>query len=293
MGMGVLIEYALLNDKETPIHIKNAYKDPVLRYYCEGCKEELIVRHGVEKRKHFAHKSNGSHCLVSIKGNGESIIHKYWKQHYASLSEILLPFYSLDKKENKLVIKWARHKIKSSVMEKSFKLRDGRTLRPDVLLTLENGKQIALEIWFTNKKAYKYKWAFAEVGVPAYEIRVKGANEEDNEISILYSPDEYSLRESINDDLVAAEIERADNFVQSIYRVVEKWEKKNRWKATVPRYTYYLKRANDEEEEEEPFLFRTTYKTYLRVLQSYGRLFEIREAASLVRRIEKDKQGLI
>lgn len=66
----LLYEYAK-DEHDVYTHIDNALKGHC--YRCIECGEQLIIKDGSKKRKHFAHKSN-SNC------NGESYIHKIWKK---------------------------------------------------------------------------------------------------------------------------------------------------------------------------------------------------------------------
>ncbi len=65
-----LYEYAE-NEHGVLTHIDDALKGHC--YRCIVCGETLIIKEGLKKRKHFAHKSN-SNC------DGESYIHKIWKK---------------------------------------------------------------------------------------------------------------------------------------------------------------------------------------------------------------------
>ncbi|MBP5327566.1 MAG: hypothetical protein J6Y98_06640 [Bacteroidales bacterium] len=66
----LLYEYAK-NEHGVFTHIDDAIKGRC--YSCVECGEQLIIKEGSKKRKHFAHKSN-SNC------DGESYIHKIWKK---------------------------------------------------------------------------------------------------------------------------------------------------------------------------------------------------------------------
>lgn len=319
---GVLIEFAYLNDRETLISIDTAGKDRHLQYYCTECGEELTLRHGMDKRKHFAHKPH-TNCEVSRKGCGESIIHKYWKQFYAESEYIWIPrelvyetdlyiltpnekcaercsitpyglrYYPIDCKAYPIRIEMKPHyfekvKIVKAVKEKEFTLKDGRKIRPDVLLTLESGEIIALEIWVTNKKAEMYEWAYAELGIEAYEIEIAKDGQKHYPPKYLYSKKKKELIEGVWNKKLNASYLEADKFMKSIYKNVAKWDSSN-WfnRETVPRYNFYLVTSSGEN-----FLFRTTYRTFKQVKKSYGHLFEIKLENSLQRRILKDDMGL-
>lgn len=342
---GVLIEFAYLNDKQTLISIDTAGKDRHLQYYCTDCGEELTLRHGMDKRKHFAHRPH-TNCEVSRKGCGESIFHKYWKQYFSEQEFIWIPrnliyeyeptlaemdtvyisrngykytksVYRIaygeylgeeidihsgdygacsghhgygieecqERREVELIPQYfEKVRIVDAVKEKEFTLKDGRKIRPDVLLTLESGETVALEIWYTNKKTEQYQWAYAELGIEAYEVQITRDGTGHYEMKYLYSKKKKHLTEGIYNKKMNASYLRADNFGKSIYRTVAKWERSN-WfnKDTVPRYNFHLIRKNGRK-----LFFRTTYRTFKQVKKSYGHLYEIDPGNSLERRILKD-----
>lgn len=284
--MSVLIQYALLNDKKTPVHVRDAVKDRHFKYYCEECKEELVLRDGLVKQKHFSHKPS-TNCEVSKKGNGESIVHKYWKNHFASRSFIDLPYYELNEDQTDLTVQTATYNIKMAVTEKTFTLKNGKSIRPDIVLTLEDGRDVALEICYKSKKTYKHIQAFAELGLTAYEVRVY--EDKACEVKVLYSEGKILLTEQIQDNKVQKDKDRASTFTRSIYEIADKWEKKNRFIPTVKRYTYFLYSQHDD----TAYRFRTTYKTYLQVVKSYGKFYKISMSGNLQNRIAKDELKLL
>jgi hypothetical protein len=273
----VAIEYALLNDKETVIHIKDAKKDdPHLKYYCDECGGELLVRDGLIKVKHFAHKPGENlHCQARRRGSGESIIHKYWKQRLAKLRVLKYPVKVLNE-ELKEKIKFVSKPVIKSVMEKELKLDDGKILRPDILFTLEGGEQVAFEITYKNPKHSIYKQVYRKLRLHAVEVSVN--KDKVSGMSLLYSLGEEYFFPRKMEQKMKEDKECAPNFLRSIYGIVEKWELKN----DVPRYVYYLVDMNAPLGT-EGFLFFTTYKTYLRVQQSYGHLYRIHQSKSLKR----------
>lgn len=311
----VLIEFAYLNDKQTLISIDTAGKDQYLKYYCTECLEELTLRHGMDKRKHFAHRPN-TLCEVSRKGCGESIIHKYWKQYYAESEYIWIPrelVYEIDlyvlipsvetaemcvftrnglrcnSHEIKILPRYfEKVKIVNAVKEKEFTLRNGRKIRPDVLLTLDTGEKIALEIWVTNKKTQAYEYAYAELGIEAYEIQITKDGKSESPV-YLYSKRKKELMEDVWNKKMNASYLKADDFIKSIYRNVARWDKTN-WfnRIIVPRYTFHLI-----DKTGEKYLLRTTYKTYKQVKKSYGHRIEFEVGTSLQRRIHKDDLQLL
>ncbi|TCS94959.1 competence protein CoiA family protein [Hazenella coriacea] len=287
----VMIEYALLNDKETLIHIKDAMKnDPHLKYYCDECGGELLVRDGPIKEKHFAHRSGENfHCLTRVNGSGESTVHKYWKQYLAKLKVLEYPEKVLNEEEMKEEIRNISKPVVKSVMEKAVKLDDGKILRPDILFTLEGGSQVALEIAYKNPKSPKYKQIYRKLKLHAVEVHVN--RDRIFKMVPLYSLNEEYFFPRKMEKKMKDDKEQADDFLNSIYGVVEKWEHQNHFKPDVPRYVYYLIHINAPLGA-KGFLFFTTYKSFLRVEKSYGHLFRIHPSGSLKRVRQKKKMGL-
>ncbi|KIV62509.1 hypothetical protein SZ39_5615 [Bacillus mycoides] len=316
--MSVLITYALSDDLETPIHIDDATKDKNLKYYCEECNEELVIKHGTINRKHFSHRSD-TICKVSKTGNGESIIHKYWKIYYSQLKEIDLPYYELETNEfgTERITKTKKVVIRSSQIEKTYTLKNGKQIRPDIILIIENGKEkgqeVALEIFYKNKKSKEYKYAYQDLKIPAFEVCVKEKNQ--GEITILYSSREWKLDEKLFelkmiehrsealDSLIRAE-ERKSNLAWShypeyeplkdIYSQLDQLEKKNRFKINVPRYVFNIIYKQKVLAYPTYLLFFTTYKTYLGLKElielKYTDIFTIKPSKNLGGKIRREER---
>ncbi|EJS68605.1 competence protein CoiA family protein [Bacillus cereus] len=316
--MSVLITYALSADLETPIHIDDAKKDINLKYYCEECNEELVIKHGTINRKHFSHR-NDTNCKVSKTGNGESIIHKYWKIYYSQLKEINLPYYALETKEygTELITKTKKVVIRSSQIEKTYTLKNGKKIRPDVILIIENGKEkgqeVALEIFYKNKKSKEYTYAYLDLKIPAFEVCVK--EKKQGEITILYSSKKLQLNEKLFerkmiehrsealDFLIRAE-ERKSNLAWShypeyeplkdIYSQLNQLENRNRFKIDVPRYVFHVIYQSRILARPTYLLFFTTYKTYLGLKElielKYTDIFTIKPSVNLGRKIRREEQ---
>ena len=71
-----MLMLALTKDKEI-IHIKDALVKT--DYYCDECGGILRVRNGKVRIKHFYHLNE------DCGSEGESLIHKYWKDYFLSL----------------------------------------------------------------------------------------------------------------------------------------------------------------------------------------------------------------
>ncbi|MBO1582537.1 hypothetical protein [Bacillus sp. XF8] len=68
-----------------------------------------------------------------------------------------------------------------------------------IILIIENGKEkgqeVALEIFYKNKKSKEYKYAYLDLKIPAFKVCVKEKNQ--GEITILYSSRELKLNEKL------------------------------------------------------------------------------------------------
>ncbi|MBD2178490.1 hypothetical protein H6F42_16355 [Pseudanabaena sp. FACHB-1998] len=134
---------------ETPlkdlIKAKNADKDS--SYYCPDCKQPFILRKGLKKRPHFAHKSVSPNCTP------ESALHYSFKTLLHNKIQ-----YHLDQ-NLPLNIHWkcniCNDVHKGNLLKKATMVRlehDLGVCRPDIALLDKNGKAIAvIEVVVTHK----------------------------------------------------------------------------------------------------------------------------------------------
>ncbi|MGM0890624.1 MAG: competence protein CoiA family protein [Bacillota bacterium] len=160
------VRYALLNDFKTIIFIEEAVKG--IPYFCEECKSELFIRNGPDRAKHYAHKSK-KHCKVAGNGNNESTIHKYWKERYAQKKSMKYKWW--DPGEKTPIEHTHIKEVQNYVLEKALKYQKYRII-PDVLLTMQDGTKIAIEICYKNKKAAKQHWIYKQLDLYAIEVNI-------------------------------------------------------------------------------------------------------------------------
>lgn len=244
----ILIPFAYdANDRIVPIWDSKRGVD----YHCIECGLPLSLKWGLEKRKHFAHKP-GSDCSTTGSG-GESAIHKHWKLYFSKLET-----FSLRTFENGVVTE-KEYKIMNNRMEVTFKLFNGQVFRPDVVFDLENGRKVAIEVYYRHAKSGEHgrycKWK----DMDAYEMKV-------NEGGILYVRTLYCQADNLLDEwnrdkeLISASKDYPSVF-HDIYKKVEKLERKNRFKPDIERYDFKL---HSESGKEYPF--RSTYKTFCQII---------------------------
>lgn len=139
-----MLMLALTKDKEI-IHIKDALVKT--DYYCDECGGILRVRNGKVRIKHFYHLNE------DCGSEGESLIHKYWKNYFVNLKE------------------FKGYKIIAS--RKEVSLLKG-TYIPDVVLKTDKGTYIIIEIYYKNPKTDDYKEKLKKLKdlERAYEIKV-------------------------------------------------------------------------------------------------------------------------
>ena len=154
----------LAYDKEgNIIHIDDAL--PRTDYICSDCGNILRVKKGKIRAKHFFHL-NTENCG----GTGESLIHKYFKKKILKFKTIKIPIYYLEENTNKIKCSGLeRFKIKTAHEE--VRLLDGKLI-PDILLELENGFKIAVEICYKNPKGEEEIEKYKKIGLAALELKI-------------------------------------------------------------------------------------------------------------------------
>lgn len=141
-----MLMLALTKDNEI-IHIKDAVVKT--DYYCDECGGILRVKNGTRKVKHFFHKDK------DCGSEGESLIHRYWKNYFVNLKE------------------FEGYKIVASKAE--VPLLSGSYI-PDVFLKNDKGTYIIIEIFYKNPKTDDYQKVFKILGdkgiEKVYEVQV-------------------------------------------------------------------------------------------------------------------------
>lgn len=136
-------------DKDNKVvHAKDVDKGHT--YICPTCNEEVILKKGNKKVHHFAHK-NDTQCSNS---DGESVVHKYFKDYVASLKEV----------------DYNGQIMEVTHAETEKRLTDG--LIADVILILDNWKSIAVEICYKHAKDDEHIQKYRDLNLECYEIYV-------------------------------------------------------------------------------------------------------------------------
>lgn len=181
-----MLMLALTKDKEI-IHIKDALVKT--DYYCDECGGILRVRNGKVRIKHFYHLNE------DCGSEGESLIHKYWKNYFVNLKE------------------FKGYKIIAS--RKEVSLLKG-TYIPDVVLKTDKGTYIIIEIYYKNPKTDDYKEKLKKLKdlERAYEIKVNF--EKILDIKILFDI-EVEKRKKLFTENLAKEVERKRQYIIKKY----------------------------------------------------------------------------
>ena len=181
-----MLMLALTKDKEI-IHIKDALVKT--DYYCDECGGILRVRNGKVRIKHFYHLNE------DCGSEGESLIHKYWKNYFVNLKE------------------FKGYKIIAS--RKEVSLLKG-TYIPDAVLKTDKGTYIIIEIYYKNPKTDDYKEKLKKLKdlERAYEIKVNF--EKILDIKILFDI-EVEKRKKLFTENLAKEVERKRQYIIKKY----------------------------------------------------------------------------
>ena len=146
------------NDNKNVVHIKDSVKGQT--YKCPECDGDVFPKKGEINAHHFCHKS--SDCG----GNGESVVHRYYKEYVANLKEV---------EYNGQIMQ-----VTHSSTEKQ--LTQG--LIADVVLILDNWKTIAVEICYKHEKDAEHIQKYRDLNIECYEIYVD-MNEEQTDFEII------------------------------------------------------------------------------------------------------------
>ena len=199
------------------IHIKDAEKQKV--YKCPECNGEVFAKKGEVNAHHFCHKT--SDCG----GNGESMVHRYYKEYISNLNEV--------EYDGQIM------QVTHSEVEK--RLTDG--LVADVILILDNWKTIAVEICYKHPKDDEHIDKYKQLHLECYEVMVD-MNDEQTDFEITswkclsgyecYNSEINELKQEINSleqeikvkDGEIHELQEQEKFLGKIIHNLEE-EKKN------------------------------------------------------------------
>jgi hypothetical protein len=124
------------------IHISNATEE--VEYFCPGCKQSLIFKHGQIRQHHFAHKNPSPECT------GEGYLHKTFKKYLLQLLKQYI--------NNKIflnigfICNVCKTPHNYNLLLNIYDVQDEYTLdgcRPDIVL-INNSKQIPVIIEIVN-----------------------------------------------------------------------------------------------------------------------------------------------
>ena len=126
------------NENIIPIELAEKGKD----YYCPECNSILRVKHGEIKCKHYFHL-NVEDCGAT----GESLAHKYFKEHLTDfIDEIIVEYNDI------LEINVEVYKIVSFETEQRLITDDNEVIIPDVLAITDDDEQVAIEVFYKHMK---------------------------------------------------------------------------------------------------------------------------------------------
>lgn len=148
----------LAMENENIVHVSQAIKG--FDYTCPDCGDLVRCRKGEVNAHHYFHLN--SECT----SNGESVVHRYFKEKFAKLTTINL--------------NGVDYNVTQSFIEKTITPQ----LRVDVLLILDGWKPIVIEVCYKNKKTDTHREMFAQLGLEAYEVYV-GFNEEGTDFEVI------------------------------------------------------------------------------------------------------------
>ena len=144
------------------IHIDKAMSK--IDYFCADCGSRLRVKNGKVKSKHFFHV-NADDCG----GTGESLIHQYYKDVISKYKTVKLPIYDLDNECEVYVREYKEFNVVGS--NKEVRLLEGKLIA-DVVLTLDNGQNIAIEVCYRNPKTEEHINMYRQIGLPIIEFKI-------------------------------------------------------------------------------------------------------------------------
>ena len=186
---------------------------------CPNCDDQLEHKHGSKLRPHFAHyrKQATQPCF-------ESSIHLAYKYAFEGTEGQTLTLPTTAEPSAMGPEPWLPDpeiKVTSVEIETSITLPDGSRREPDVMLTAEDGRQVAVEIHVTNAKEPEYAKQMESIGILAVEHHAAVTSPDDEipsarEILVtatwLWEPYSAQIREAMvtsrkRDNLLLAEKE--------------------------------------------------------------------------------------
>lgn len=136
---------------------------------CPQCGREVVHRQGERYRPHFAHKAQ-TNCTAST----ESLVHLAAKEIIGELGFIWLPSINLVFELSGVVLEEEakQHAFRQSEKEVSRQTADGTLIRPDMVLTDNDGRDIAVEITYRHPTGDEKKAIFPALNLPCIELNL-------------------------------------------------------------------------------------------------------------------------
>lgn len=158
-----------IDKDDSIIHVKDSERGK--DYCCPECGETVRCRKGEINAHHFFHLN--SDC----QSNGESVVHKYFKQKIAELETIEL---------DGILYTVTHAEVEKQIVE---------GLIADVLLILNGWKAVAFEVCYKHKKDEEHISMYRELGLEAYEVYVD-MNEEQTDFEVVGTKTIYSVKQT-------------------------------------------------------------------------------------------------
>ena len=182
-----MIIFALDKDKKKMVHVLFVKRGAQCGCFCPKCGKPLWAIHGEPGKdknegariEHFRHdyksfSKDEERCDYA--DSPESIQHFYAKEIIAKEKKVMacpLDFY--DSTGQRWEVKGSELLSFSNVEVEEKVLLEGHRYRPDLFCTLEDGEEIWIEIWYSNRiKGEKYDDILEQKKYPVLQIKVDG-----------------------------------------------------------------------------------------------------------------------
>ena len=154
--------YAYDTKLDKYVDVNEAQKRRFGDYICPDCKEPLIIRKGDKRVWHFAHKKY-TYC------SSETSLHIAAKKILQDSNFIYLP------KRQNVLNNMLGETVKIDKVDIEPKIEN---VRPDILITLENRQQIAIEIAVTHKVESEKLEKLQKLGLSTIEIDLSNIDQD-------------------------------------------------------------------------------------------------------------------
>lgn len=177
-----------LNESNHLVHVSEVTRGLACKCRCVQCQEPVLARRGPVRDHHFAHASHREPC----ESNHESMLHWYAKQLIIEARAVLVPSTPVVEKFMGLPTSASGFHVlhAQGTVQEEVSLGD---VRPDILVTTNDGVQVAIEVAYSSFCDLVKAAAFEAKGLPAIEIDLSG-----------FSPDHFdpiALRRAVIEGL--------------------------------------------------------------------------------------------